>query len=44
MAVLDASHADKGNLVQVALADGGVANATVADFPAYDPQKKRPRS
>ena len=27
-----------------ALADGGVANATVADFPIYDPEKKRPRA
>ena len=44
MAVLDTAQADKGNQVQVALADGGIANATVSDFPIYDPEKKRPRS
>ncbi len=44
MAALDTSQAEKGNQVQVALSDGGVANATVSDFPIYDPEKKRPRS
>jgi aminomethyltransferase len=44
MAVLDTVQAVKGNQVQVALADGGIANATVSDFPIYDPEKKRPRS
>jgi glycine cleavage system aminomethyltransferase T len=44
MAVLETAQAEKGNLVQVALAAGGVANATVADFPIYDPEKKRPRA
>ena len=44
LAVLDTAQAEKGNQVQVALAGGGVANATVADFPIYDPEKKRPRS
>jgi glycine cleavage system aminomethyltransferase T len=43
MAVLETAQAEKGNQVQVALSDG-VANATVADFPIYDPEKKRPRS
>jgi hypothetical protein len=44
MAVLDTAQAEKGNQVQVALADGGVANAFVADFPIYDPEKTRPRA
>ena len=44
LAVLETAQAEKGNQVQVALAGGGVANATVADFPIYDPEKKRPRS
>ena len=44
MAVLETAQAEKGNQVEVALSDGGVANATVADFPIYDPEKKRPRS
>ena len=44
LAVLDTPQAEKGNQVQVALADGGVANATVTDLPVYDPEKRRPRS
>jgi aminomethyltransferase len=44
LAVLETPHAKKGEQLQVALADGGVANATVADFPIYDPEKRRPRS
>ena len=44
MAVLETGQAEKGNQVEVALADGGTANATVADFPVYDPEKQRPRS
>jgi len=44
LAVLETAQAEKGNQVQVELAGGGVANATVADFPIYDPEKKRPRS
>jgi aminomethyltransferase len=43
MAVLDTPVAAKGETVEVALGDGTVA-ATVDDFPAYDPQKTRPRS
>jgi aminomethyltransferase len=42
MAVLEARFARKGEAVEVALADG-VAQATVADFPLYDPGKERPR-
>jgi glycine cleavage system aminomethyltransferase T len=44
MAVLETGQAEKGSQVEVALADGGTANATVADFPIYDPGKTRPRS
>jgi glycine cleavage system aminomethyltransferase T len=44
MAVLETAQAEKGNQVEVALSEGGVANATVADFPIYDPEKKRPRA
>ncbi|HYY77102.1 MAG TPA: aminomethyltransferase family protein [Gaiellaceae bacterium] len=43
MAVLEARLAKKGETVEVALADG-IARATVADFPVYDPEKRRPRS
>ena len=43
LAVLETRHARKGERVEVALGDGTV-EATVADFPIYDPDKKRPRS
>jgi aminomethyltransferase len=43
LAVLESRFARKGETVEVALADG-VARATVADFPIYDPEKRRPRS
>jgi aminomethyltransferase len=43
MAVLDSAHAAKGEIVEVALGDG-TAQATVDDFPIYDPEKRRPRS
>ena len=36
LAVLETAQAEKGNQVQVELAGGGVANATVADFPTED--------
>ena len=42
MAVLESRFARKGETVEVALADGS-AQATVADFPIYDPGKERPR-
>jgi aminomethyltransferase len=42
MAVLAADAAKTGETVEVALGDGSVS-ATVADFPIYDPEKKRPR-
>ncbi|HEU4451189.1 MAG TPA: aminomethyltransferase family protein [Gaiellaceae bacterium] len=44
MAVLETRFADKGETVEVALAGGGTAPATVEDFPIYDPEKRRPRS
>jgi len=44
MAVLGSAQAEKGNQLEVALSDGGTANATVTDFPLYDPEKQRPRS
>jgi aminomethyltransferase len=43
MAVLETRFAEKGERVEVALADG-TASATVDDFPIYDPEKRRPRS
>ncbi|MGH3048094.1 MAG: glycine cleavage T C-terminal barrel domain-containing protein, partial [Gaiellaceae bacterium] len=43
MAVLESRFASKGETVEVALADG-TTRATVADFPIYDPEKRRPRS
>lgn len=43
MAVLETQFAQKGERVEVALGEGTV-EATVADFPIYDPGKKRPRS
>jgi glycine cleavage system aminomethyltransferase T len=43
LAVLEARFADKGTELEVALGDG-TATATVADFPIYDPEKRRPRS
>jgi aminomethyltransferase len=42
-AVLETRFAEKGTTVDVALGDGTL-EATVADFPIYDPQKTRPRS
>jgi glycine cleavage system aminomethyltransferase T len=43
MAVLESRFAEKGAEVEVAVGDG-TAQATVADFPIYDPEKTRPRS
>jgi aminomethyltransferase len=43
MAVLEASFAEKGETVEVAVGDG-TAPATVDDLPIYDPQKTRPRT
>jgi aminomethyltransferase len=43
MAVLESRFAEKGTEVEVAVGDG-TAQATVADFPIYDPEKTRPRS
>jgi aminomethyltransferase len=43
MAALETRFAAKGETVEVALGDG-TAQATVADFPIYDPEKRRPRS
>jgi aminomethyltransferase len=43
MAVLETRFADKGTEVEVAVGNGTAA-AAVADFPIYDPEKKRPRS
>lgn len=43
MAVLETRFAGKGEQVEVAVGDG-TASATVADFPLYDPEKRRPRS
>jgi aminomethyltransferase len=43
LAVLESQLATKGETVEVAVGDG-TATATVADFPIYDPDKKRPRS
>jgi aminomethyltransferase len=43
MAVLESAFAEKGTEVEVAVGDG-TAQATVADFPIYDPEKTRPRS
>jgi aminomethyltransferase len=43
MAVLETRFAQKGERVEVALGDAVVA-ATVAVFPIYDPEKRRPRS
>ena len=43
MAVLETRFAKKGERVEVAL-DDGTAQATVSDFPIYDPEKTRPRT
>jgi glycine cleavage system T protein (aminomethyltransferase) len=43
LAVLESRFAGKGEQLEVAVGDGTAA-ATVADFPIYDPEKKRPRS
>ncbi|UGS34207.1 Aminomethyltransferase [Capillimicrobium parvum] len=43
MAAIDRELNEVGREVQVALGSGTVT-ATVAEFPLYDPQKKRPRS
>jgi aminomethyltransferase len=43
MAAIDREHVSVGNRVDVALGDGTVG-ATVAPFPLYDTEKKRPRS
>ena len=43
MAAIDRDHVDVGQRVDVALGDGTVG-ATVAPFPLYDTEKKRPRS
>jgi aminomethyltransferase len=43
MAVLETRFAEEGQTVEVALGDG-TAQATVDDFPVYDPEKSRPRS
>jgi aminomethyltransferase len=43
MAAIDRALANEGQRVEVALGDGTVS-ATVAPFPLYDTEKKRPRS
>ena len=43
MAAIDRELNVEGQALEVALGDGTIA-ATVAGFPLYDPQKKRPRS
>jgi aminomethyltransferase len=43
MAVIRTSQATKGAAVDVAVGDG-TARARIADFPIYDPEKKRPRA
>jgi aminomethyltransferase len=43
MAAIDRDLDHEGQRVEVALADGSAA-ATVAAFPLYDPEKRRPRS
>jgi aminomethyltransferase len=43
MAVVQTPHAGKGEQLEVVVGDS-TAPATVADFPIYDPEKKRPRS
>ncbi len=43
MAAIDRDHVNVGQRVDVALGDGTVG-ATVAPFPLYDTEKKRPRS
>jgi glycine cleavage system aminomethyltransferase T len=43
MAAIDRALANEGQRVEVALGDGTVG-ATVAPFPLYDTEKKRPRS
>jgi aminomethyltransferase len=43
MAAIDRELDSEGTEVEVALGDGTV-KATVASFPLYDPEKKRPRS
>jgi aminomethyltransferase len=43
MAALDRDLAEEGTRVEVAVGDG-VAGATVAPFPLYDTEKRRPRS
>jgi aminomethyltransferase len=43
MAAIDREHVQDGNRVDVALGDGTVG-ATVAPFPLYDTEKKRPRT
>ena len=43
MAAIDRGHVNVGQRVDVALGDGTVG-ATVAPFPLYDTEKKRPRS
>ncbi len=42
MAVLETPVARKGERVEVAAGEGTV-EATVSDFPIYDPEKQRPR-
>ena len=43
MAAIDRDLVQEGQRVEVALGDGGVG-ATVAAFPLYDTEKRRPRS
>lgn len=43
MAVIQTPHAGKGGQLEVAVGES-TAPATVADFPIYDPGKKRPRA
>ena len=42
LAVVDSADAEKGTQLQVAVGEGTV-EATVAELPLYDPEKKRPR-
>jgi aminomethyltransferase len=42
LAVVDSADAEKGTQLQVAVGEGTI-EATVAELPLYDPEKKRPR-
>ena len=44
LAVLDHGLTERGTRVDVELASGGTARATVDGYPIYDPDKLRPRA